>query len=311
MLLDNAIIKESTDKDVSLFPEGAPIFNPEFGGQAGYMMRIGREVDGVIYEEWLNSTPYISTNLIPFVMEYPDFLSFLPEPDKWKKIYKNLWETHPMTITGFNSGLSVEVDETPFGRSEMFQMFTAVKRARTTVSTTYKERANKAFVKIFDVLIRYGMSDPDVLKPLVANLLTQDDLDKINIYSPFFFTGMVLFVEPDILRRKAVDSWLTFNLFPMGNGDRTGQFQINAAGEGKELSIEWAGITLPHEHISDLAQAMLDTLGGADGVHNSRPDDMTRPVTGRSPDVLAHADKTGYGAPYTSKPIVAEGQQAT
>lgn len=285
-----ARLKDAVLEKDKLYTGTSPASNLVHGGQQGYMPKIGTiAADGKVYEEWISNTAYISNNVIPVVLRTPGFFEYMDNKKQWVETYKALIELHPLTITGLTSGLTAEFDETPVGGGgEQQETLTDVKRARSSLAMTYKEKANKAITKFFDILIRYGMMDPDTKKPLVANLIK--DMDKVGIYTPDFYTGTVLFIEPDTTQKFVVDAWLRVNMMPKSNGERTGQRNMNAAGEAKELSIDWTGITMNNENVLTLAQTTLSALS----VLTKVPDtDMIVPNKDGA-DANVNAAKTGF-----------------
>jgi len=254
-----------------------PALDLTHGGQQGWMPKIGYiGADGKHYEEWISNHAYIKKNVIPVVLRYPRFMDFMPESDKWKATYKALIELHPQSIEGLTSGLTVEVDEHAVGGAgEMQEELTDVKRARSTISMTFKEKAGKTIQKFLDHVIRYGMMDPDTKKPLVTKYLTDANMATIGgIYTPDFYTGTVLFIEPDTTHKIVVDAWLSSNMFPKGNGDRTGKRNLTEAGEAPEITVEWTSITMNNEATLVLADKILKTLNVIDKIPDT---DFTLP----------------------------------
>jgi hypothetical protein len=259
--------------------------NLEFGGMHGYLPHM---------HEWQSNQAYVKRNLIPIVLSYPLFFDYMPNPTRWKKAYKALIELHPLTIEGFNSGLTVETDEHPIGAgTEMQEEIIDVKRERSTPSFTYKEKAGRAIQKFLDSVIRYGYMDPDVKSPLVTKIGGDDTIFKKNlIYSPKFYTGSAIFIEPDITQKSVVDAWLCVNMFFKGTGDRTGKRDISSGGEMLDLSIEMSAITLNNYPVLNMAQGLLDKLNKT--VLNNIPDevdDYALPIDDLSNDV----NSTGIG----------------
>lgn len=231
------------------------------GGMQGPLPRIGSvDTSGNYVDEWVGNQDYVSNNSIPIVIRTPGFFDLLPDSDKWIETFKALIELHPQAITGLNSGLTVEVSETTIGGGgESQASYTDVKRTPSALNIVWKEKAGKAIGKFFDTFIRYGMMDPDLKKPLVASLVT--DWTKIGgIYTPDFYTATILFIEPDVTQHYVVDAWMVTNAFPKGNGERTGGRDMKTAGEGKDISIDWAGITLANEGTFVLARDILGRL---------------------------------------------------
>lgn len=260
------------------------------GGQNGYMAQIGvKGADGKYYDAWISNQAYIKKNIIPVVLSYPKFFDFLTDKDKFIAAYKALIELHPLTIDGLTSGLTVEVDEHAVGGGgEMQEEITNVTRARSTLSFTFKEKAGKSIQKFLDFMIRYGYLDPDVKKPLVAQFI--DDMSKVGgAYTPDYYTGTVIFIEPDVLHKEVVDAWLCTNMFFKSNGERTGKRDIHSAGEAPELTIESSAITMNNEAVLALATDILSKLS----IINDVPDtDMLTPTGGIDAGVAKAT--TGY-----------------
>lgn len=293
-----ARLKDAVLDKEKLYAGINPTANLSFGGQQGYMPKIGTIAeDGKVYEEWISNHAYVSKNIIPIVIRTPKFFELMEDKDKWIDTFKALIELHPETITGLTSGLTVEFDEHAVGGGgEMQEEVTDVKRARSTLNTTYKEKANKAITKYFDIFIRYGMMDPDTKKPLVSNLIK--NIDEVGgIYTPDFYTGTVLFIEPDTTQKVVVDAWLRTNMAPKSNGERTGKRDMKTAGNTVDISIDWSGITMNNEAVLKLAQTTLNGLS----ILSKVPDvDMVAPT---APDggLAADVSKSNIGYNEASK----------
>lgn len=241
--------------------KGAKLLDLTQGGVNGNIPVIGKiGKDGKNYEAWVSNHAYISQDIIAVVMKTPLFFDFLPNPEKWKKTWKALFEVHPISITGLNSGLTVETEEEEIGGTGEFQEAVRdVKKARTNITIEVKEKMHKAIQKYLDYIIRYGIKDYITKKPLVSDFIT--DINKIaGGYTPDYYTGTVLFIEPDITRKAVVDAWFSTQVFFKANGDRTGKRQLASGGEGLTLSLSVASITLSTDKVFDLAEKMLPTL---------------------------------------------------
>jgi len=240
---------------------GAGLLDLTQGGVNGNIPVIGKiGKDGKNYEAWVSNHAYVSQDVIAVVMKTPLFFDFLPNPEKWKKTWKALFEVHPISITGLNSGLTVETEEEELGGTGEFQeTIRDVKKARTTLTIEVKEKMNKSIQKFIDYIIRYGQKDYITKKPLVSDFIS--DINAIaGGYTPDYYTGTVLFIEPDITRKAVVDAWFSTQIFFKGNGDRTGKRQLASGGEGLTLSLSLASITLSTDKVFDLAEKLLPTL---------------------------------------------------
>ena len=254
-------IKDAILAKDSAYAGHNPAMNLYNGGQNGYMSQVGIiGKDGKHYDAWISNQAYVKRNIIPVVLAYPKFFDFLADKDKFIESYKALIELHPLTIDGLSSGLTVETDEHAIGGAgEMQEEITNVTRARSTLSFTFKEKAGKSIQKFLDFIIRYGYMDPDTKKPSVAELISS--MDKVGgSYTPDYYTGTVIFIEPDALYKEVVDAWLCTNMFFKSNGDRTGKRDIHSAGEAPELTIESSAITMNNEATLNLATEILSKL---------------------------------------------------
>lgn len=260
------------------------VMNLIYGGQQGYMPRIGQVgTDGKSYDEWISNQAYIKKNVIAVVIDYPKFMDFMPNPQKWIETYKALIEEHA-TIDGLSSGVTVETDEHAIGGGGEFQEEpTDVKRARSSINYNFKEKANKSIQMFIDYCIRYGIMDPDTKKPLVMKYI--NDISQIGgMYTPDYYSGTVLYIEPDTTHKVVVDAWLSTNQFFKSNGERTGRRDMKSAGETLDLSIEVSSITLNNANVKTFAQKILAGLT----VINKIPDtDLVLPVSEINSNVTA------------------------
>ena len=184
------------------------------------------------------------------------------------------------------------MDEHPIGGAgEMMEEPTNVTRERSTLSFTIRERAGKSVVKFLDYMIRYGLMDPDQKRPLVSRLWSGKGLEDVGgMYTPDFYTGTAIFIEPDTTMRVAVDAWLCTNMFFKGTGERTGKRDITTAGEMKEITLESTCITMSNENVRILADKILSELT----ILKTIPDtDMHLPLADINSKVRATAD-TGF-----------------
>lgn len=276
------------------YGKGSAALNLAHGGQNGYTSKIGMvDTDGKNYAEWISNSAYVRQNIIPVVLSYPKFLDFMPNSDKLIASYKALIELHPLTIEGLTSGLTVETDSHPIGGGgEEQEEITDVKRAKSSLTITVKEKRGKAVQKFLDMMIRYGYKDPDTKKPLVVKYFTGSALEAVGgMYTPDYYTGTTLFIEPDITQRVVVDAWLCTNMFFKSNGDRTGKRDIHSAGETVEHSLEIATITMNNEAVLTLADTILQTLT----ILNTIPD-TGMVVPENSINSTIAAAKTGYNS---------------
>ena len=234
------------------------MLNIDFGGQFGWSPRLGHiDSDKKNYSEWISNHKYISKNVIAVVIQTPRFFDFMPDPQKWISAFKSLIELHSKSIEGLNSGLTVEYSEHAVGGAgEMQEEVTNVTRARSTVTHTVEEKAGKPINRFLTDWIRYGLMDPDTKHALIGTLSNWKD----ELYTPEYYTATVLYFEPDITMRHVVEAWLCTNMAPKGNGEVVGKRDLTAAGEAKDIAIEFTSITMYNEPVRRLAQSILNEM---------------------------------------------------
>lgn len=254
------------------------------GGLEGNIPQIGKVVDGTTYENYLASTIYVSQDVIAKVLTTPKFFDLMPTPEILRKIWVALFEEHPKSITGFNSTLNVETDEQEIGgTNEYLQTPKDVKRSRTTVTIEIPEKMNKAVTKFIDMCIRYGIKDPVVKRPLAAQYVT--NISAISGgWTPDYYSGSVMYIEPDVTRLSVVDAWFQVQVYFKTTGDRTGKRNLSAGGDSVSLSIETAGITMVGENVIEFAQTLLPSINNLYAIPDT---DYTLPIDGIAPELKA------------------------
>lgn len=281
----DAILSKNT-----AYAKSSAVFNLGFGGQNGYMYRIGMiGPDGKPYDEWISNQAYVRRNVIPLVLQYPKFFDYMPYPELWIQSYKALMEVHPKSIDGLNATLTVDTDQHPVGGSgEMQDEITNVTRAPSTPTFVWQEKANRSIQRFWETYIKFGMMDPVTKKANIHSYL--GDIEEIGgMYTPDFYTGTMIFIEPDITNKVVTNAWLCTNMFPKSAGENIGKRDIHSAGELVEHSIEFTAISTPEEPVLVLAQSLLNNLT----VLNKVPDiDVVIPVA--DIDSKVQAAKTGF-----------------
>lgn len=236
--------------------------DPRYGAQDGYIPRFGT-IDpntNQLAEEWVSAQPYIKQNVIPVLLRAPKFFKYMPNPDIWIAGYKAIMEEHCKAITGISSGITVEVDETEIGGSnEVFEMPTGAKREQTRINTTIVDTAGRSIQRLLEDIIRYGMVDPDVKKPLVS-LYMDVRRELQGVYTNDMFGSAMLYIEPDVTQQVVTNAWLCVNVWPKSGGEVTGRRDLRQAGEKNEMSIDWASITMNNYAVIAFAQKTLNQM---------------------------------------------------
>lgn len=276
----DAILPEET-----LYSQHSPTLNLKYGGQGGYLPAIGMVgPDGKAYSEWISNHAYVKRNIIPVMLQAPRMFNYTKTPNEWIGMWKAVMESHPSTIDGLNSTLSVDTDEHPVGNAgEKQEEVTNVTRATSAPSYSFKEKAGKAFTKLFDFIIRYGMMDPDTKTPLIAKLINSID-DIGGLYLPDMYTTTMLYIEPDVTQLLVNDAWLCVNMFPKGGVDRTGKRDGKSGGETVDVSVEFSAITMNNTQVIKFARGILKGMTTIKAIPEYN---MVLPVTEIDPTVKA------------------------
>lgn len=289
--MGSAITDYATQRGEFINGKTSASLNLTYGGQHGYWARLGyKDKTGKTYAEWISNHAYVKRPMIPILLDYPKgFNLFKGEADLWKSNYKALLELHPLSIEGLNTKLNVDFDEHAVGKAgEMQEEVVNVTRNRSTLTFTFKEKAGKSISKFIDKYIRYLIMDPDTKRALIGNQIN-DITDIGGIYTPDFYAGTMLFIEPDPLGKSVIDAWLCCNMIPKETPDRIGQRNENGAGSLLDVSLEFTCITMNTEAVLIFAEHILNKLG----ILKMIPDlDMTLPDDRVHPDL--EATNTGF-----------------
>lgn len=254
-------------------------------GQFGLLPMIGGLDGDKNIHSWMYNQSYHRRDLIAIVLETPKGFDFLPEPKQWHTAVKAMFEVHAKTIDGLDSSLTVDSTETDSGLSgAKFKEPSNVTRAESSVTLGgITEKYGIPFEILLDTWIRVLIQSPDTKAPLITTL---PDADKITVYGPEYWTATVMFIEPDVLLRKAVHGWFTSNLYPGANPDIVGKKDKTAGRELKEISIDFGGFSIPstNRRVMELANTILSNLK----LYTRTPDDILLPAT----DVAANLKGT-------------------
>lgn len=292
-----------TFKDQFISPNGKyfagiEVESPDirYGGQFGYMPRIGISKNGKNYGEFITNEPYVAQNIIPLLLTTPRFMDVMPNGVWMKQALKNLMETMAYEINGLSSGLEVDSDETPIGGAgEVYSVPVNVTRSRSVLSFVWKEQALRPIQNFWNMYIRYGIMDPDTKSCLSSTFFssaTTADGNTFNgVYSSDYWSFTMLFIKPDITHTVVDDAWLCTNMYPNKDGERTGKRSLMSPKEGLDLDVEFTPITLNNYAVKLYAEEVLKGLT----VFNNLPDfTIELPVTEVAP-VLRSSASQGWG----------------
>jgi hypothetical protein len=273
MRIANAIIRQSYDGKKPV----APMLDIRYGNMEGIVPHIARLIDNKYFDEWVHHAAYVSSNIIPVVIRVPKVFQLFESSDLRKKLTETwvaMMTIAPTQIDGFKGTVTVETESHKIGGAgEEHEEFVKANRERTTITNTYTERLGKPYNRFLDFIIRYLIEDPDTGFALVNSLpLLDGGIKKGELYTPDYYTGTVLYFEPDRIHRNIVEAYLCTNIAPKSAGEITSKKEIGANKELKEYQIEFTSITQQNENVKVIAQQILDKMT----IVNSTPD--TAPV---------------------------------
>lgn len=253
-----------------------PTIDIRNGSQWGALPVVGNVENGASINDWMHEQQYLRNDLIPVVLSVPKGFELLPNADQWKQAVKAMLEVHAKTIDGLDSSLTVDKVDKDLGLSgAKFSEVANVTRASSTVSITVEERYGTPFEILLDVWIRVLLRDPDLKAPLITRIADASALPKV--WSPEWTTMSAIFIEPDILLRKPIRAFLVSNMFPSANADIVGKKDKSAGREGKVMTIELGGWSIPstNNRVMKLANDILTKLK----LYELDPDQILLPIT--------------------------------
>lgn len=257
----------------------APMLDLAYGAQMGFSPDL---------TQWVSNAAYVRRHVFCLLLEAPRFFQLMPDSYKWTEALRVLFEQHPLTIEGLNAGLTVETDETPVGGGgEMQQEYTNVTRARTEPVFTFNDKYGAPINTFLRNWIEFGLMNPQSKVANVGTLVGNRPTDML----PDMYAATAIFIEPDPTHRKVVRSWLVTNMFPLSDGDVTGNREVKAALQMSNMSIQFSGIAQYGLGPDMLAQTLMDQLL----LDNANPHLRPAFVEGVDAEVAAAAG-VGYAA---------------
>jgi len=244
MILKDAITGSPLNNDIK-------VLNLAHGARGGYMASIlkTRGSTSEVFENWINAAPYVSRNLIPIVISVPkgfDKLTDATLSKRLKEQYIELMESQPIRIEGFKSALNVETTDVPFGHDgQQFKATTKIGREISEPSFTWAETQHKGILTFLNFLVEFLEGTPETGGvPLIS--LESDYFKEEVIYTENFKTGTMVFIEPDVTRKTALETYVCFGMRPIGTiGVNESKFEVAGAGETREYTIAFSALTIP------------------------------------------------------------------
>jgi hypothetical protein len=251
----------------------------QLGGQFGYAPNL---------TEWVSNQNYVRRNLFCLLLESPKGFNYLPDPQFWHRALKSMVEMHPKTIEGFNSGMKVDVTDTPAGGGgEIQQDPTNVTKERSDPAFSFTDKYGRPIQTFVEEWITNLIMDP---YNKVPNIATKNG-DKPTDLLADMYSATMIFIEADPTHAKVAKAWLCTNMYPQATGDIIGKKDPTSAGETSDITINFTAITQSNLGVRQFAQTLLDGINFT----NANPNLQPAFVQGISADVAA-AGGNGYKA---------------
>ena len=236
--------------------------------------------------EWLSNQNYMSTNIIPIMLEAPKVFSLpgFPDSDVWISGIRNLMETQPTRIEGLKSELTVETVQQPMGGGDVLETPSDVKRPNTELANTYRVKYGRPEQHLLEHWINIGIKHPITKVPGIATILDVDPKDML----ADLYTATMLYIRPDPLHKYVDHAWLVTNVFPKSTGAIDGIRAVTEAATPLDITIAFSGFATVGDGVNIVAQTHLDNIN----LINADPDKQPAFVTDVESDVAA--TKTGY-----------------
>lgn len=246
------------------------MLDPTYGGQLGFAPDL---------RYWVNNANYKQYNVIPILLEAPRFFQYLNDPDKRVEMLRAMVEIMPRSITGLNSTLNVDLDQTPVGGAgEMQQEFINVTRTRSDPAFTWDEKYGRPIGIFLEDWITNGLMDPATK---VANIGTMENGPTDML--PDQYAMSMMFIEPDPMQRTVMRSWVITNMFPQGAGDQVAQRDITQGLQLQQIQVNFTALQQVGAGVNAVAQNVLDGIN----IMNANPNLRASFIKEIAPDVLS------------------------
>lgn len=219
-------------------------------------------------EAYVNNAGYRPQRLISLLVEPPRGFSFLNNPEKTTQVLRQLMEQQSKTINGIRSGLNVEYSERALdGAGRMQRDPTNVTEEISNPAHTWDERYGRSIHTFWMWYIRMLIGDPVTKQPGIMNLSDNVPTDHL----PDIYSFTMLYIQPDPLRRRVEEAWLQIGMSPNTSGVLESQYDVTAAADVPEISIEFGGVPFSTLGVLDFAQTVLDKINYVNAGPLARP----------------------------------------
>jgi hypothetical protein len=243
----------------------SPIANLNYGNNGGYLPSLTREIDGYYFEEYFSAEAHMNQDVIPFVIRTPKLFDILTDEAlgaRLRDYWINLMTVAPKKIDGLNRTLSFTHSEVNIDGSQILQQVTGSKRERSAPVNYYVERKGKTIERLFTFLMGYGSVDSATGMNIIATLdLKPGYVEKGKLPSNIFFTGTMLYVQPDAWMKNVIEAYVCGNMSPMGPFESTASREERGTERQiSELSVPFTSIDMNNEACRIIGQYALDNL---------------------------------------------------
>jgi hypothetical protein len=222
----------------------APMVNAVPGAQMGSLIDVGK---------YVQNAHYVRKNVMVRVVEYPKWISYMPNPQPYREAIKSWFETQTK-VDGLNKALTAEFVRTPIGPSGHQQAdFAKTVEAQSVITHTAVEKYGRYFRTLFEHWLRFGMGDHLSGVPLVS-IFNPEVTDAL----PDLYSCSVIYFEPDPLHRYVQDAFLVTNMAPESAGPDDYRKDPESSGESVELPIQFTGLQQTSYGVKLWAQELLD-----------------------------------------------------
>ncbi len=228
------------------------------GAQNGANLALGLKMSGgETAGEWINNAPYVTQQIIPFLIDAPKAFDLFPDPEKLYRNLKTLIEVRSKAISGIIFNTTVEKVDTAVGRSGQMHS-EAVKTSADRIEPVHEwdEVLGLGINGFWEWYIKYLIGDKDMGFPLVCRFEKYTDAE----YLPDMKTFTVLYVVPDLAHRRAVRAVLQTNMFPDNAGSLEYKRDLTSGGEIPSYSINFGGLSQTSEPVRKMGTKFLGEL---------------------------------------------------
>lgn len=227
-----------------------------------------------------SNTPYVSRNVVPFLLEAPRFFRYAKDSNQLVRSLKAYIENHCRTIDGLQQTITVDTADAPWGGSgEVIQTATNVTRARSNPSLGCWELQGRAIQRFLRWWITYGIGDENTKVP---RIVAEGNIPPEK-YDASFYGATVLFIEPDPTFQDVTNAYLCTNMFPLSSGPWESRKDASQIGQNLDLNIEFSAMTDVSEGVIMYAKQLMRTLN----IKGMNPNDTRSWIENISADVQA------------------------